>query len=303
MALADLARAHYTAQRETARQAVLAALLAWRMIDPAGIQGSWRARDVALALFVGVSTAQAAAASAGGAYVAAAVREQGGRPRQAGELVPGALAGVASDGRDLGSLLLAPLVETLRAISGGMRRAEALARGGRTLARVVDTQVSDAGRAGTTVGMAAEPRVDGWVRMVNPPASGGTPCSRCIILAGVRYRWNDGFPRHPNCGCVHVPYADAAGVADVRTDTMGYFRSLSREEQDRVFTAGGAEAIRLGADINQVVNIRRRAAGISTAGGDARVGGRLMPEAIIARANGDRGEAVRLLQRSGYISR
>ena len=38
---------------------------------------------------------------------------------------------------------------------------------------------------------------------------------------------------------------------------MGFFRSLSRAEQDRRFTSGGAQAIRDGADIFRVVNSRR----------------------------------------------
>lgn len=36
-----------------------------------------------------------------------------------------------------------------------------------------------------------------------------------------------------------------------------YFESLSAREQDRVFGPAGAEAIRSGADMNQVVNARR----------------------------------------------
>lgn len=302
MALVDLAREHYSFQRELARQAVLAVLAPWRLLDPAGLQGSWRARGVGQLLFLAVATSQRIAAEAGAAYVGLAMAEQGQTPRSAGRFDPMSLAGVASDGRGLDGLLLAPLVAALQAISGGARPADALALGERTLSRVVDTQVSDAGRVGTTVAMAAEPGTGGWVRMVNPPAAGGSPCARCIILAGVRFRWNDGFERHPNCGCVHVPYADAAGVADVRTDTMAYFRSLSGAEQDRVFTAAGAEAIRLGADVNAVVNVRRQAAGMATAAGPRRRGSRLMPEQIIEQANGDRGEAVRLLRRSGYIS-
>ncbi len=53
---------------------------------------------------------------------------------------------------------------------------------------------------------------------------------------------------------------------DLRTDPKQAFRSMSAAEQDRVFTRAGAEAIRLGADIGQVVNARRGAAGLTPAG-------------------------------------
>ena len=43
---------------------------------------------------------------------------------------------------------------------------------------------------------------------------------------------------------------------------MAYCEALSPAEQGRVFTTAGAEAVRLGADISQVVNARR---GMSTA--------------------------------------
>lgn len=70
----------------------------------------------------------------------------------------------------------------------------------------------------------------------------------------------------------------------MRTDPRKYFDSLTDAEQDRTFTAAGAEAIRLGANPAQVVNARRAAAGLTTAG--ARVTG---PEARILRGGRTRG--------------
>lgn len=52
----------------------------------------------------------------------------------------------------------------------------------------------------------------------------------------------------------------------MRTDPRAYFDSLTRAEQDRVFTQAGAEAVRLGADINQIVNARRGAHGLTVPG-------------------------------------
>jgi hypothetical protein len=96
---------------------------------------------------------------------------------------------------------------------------------------------------------------------------------------------------------------------DLRTDPKRYFDSLSAAEQSRQFTVAGAEAIRSGADVAQVVNARsgmysaagqsltRSAAGIRGQGGI-----RLMPEQILREANGDRDEALRLLKRFGYLT-
>ena len=147
---------------------------------------------------------------------------------------------------------------------------------------------------------------------------------------------------------------------DLRTDPQEYFDSLSPDDQDKYFTKAGAEWIRLGADIGQVVNARRGARGLSQpgrltaaeqralrggkrgrlervdvygrqvavttegttvrgvagkllveTGGTTRDPGarhrrartpRLMPEALIELADGDRDEAVRLLRRFGYLT-
>jgi hypothetical protein len=164
--------------------------------------------------------------------------------------------------------------------------------------------------------MAVRPEVDGYVRMLNPPS-----CSRCAVLAGKFYRWNRGFERHPNCDCRHIPTSeDQAG--NLTTNPQAYFDSLTRAEQDRIFTIKGAEAIRDGADISQVVNARRGVAKAQLFGRDVfhtyqgvtrhslfgrrkrelgkRLPVRLMPESIYALAE-DREDALRLLFLYGYI--
>lgn len=85
---------------------------------------------------------------------------------------------------------------------------------------------------------------------------------------------------------------------------------MSTAEQDKAFGKAGAEAIRNGANISQVVNARR---GMYTAGGtdytrtsttrrgQTRGRARLMPEAIFKQAAGDRAEAIRLLRQHRYI--
>jgi len=94
-------------------------------------------------------------------------------------------------------------------------------------------------------------RIGGYVRMITPPS-----CSRCVVLAGKWFASNTGFERHPGCLCVHVPASESV-AGDMAVDPHEYFDSLSADEQDRVFTKAGAEAIRNGADISQVVNARR----------------------------------------------
>jgi hypothetical protein len=89
-----------------------------------------------------------------------------------------------------------------------------------------------------------------------------------------------------NCDCIHVPSVEDA-ADDLRTDPMAYFRSLPsaaelnvehpdltvkmRREagllsQEDAFTVAGAQAVRDGADIRQVVNARRGAWGLSAPG-------------------------------------
>src|SRR5690606_41067797 len=97
------------------------------------------------------------------------------------------------------------------------------------LERIAATQVADAGRVATGLGVVARPGI-GYVRMLQPPS-----CSRCAILAGRIYRRNAGFLRHPLCDCIHIPTTEAAG-RDLTTDPRAYFDSLTKEQQDRIFT-------------------------------------------------------------------
>lgn len=207
-----------------------------------------------------------------------------------------ALAGVASDGLPLDSLF--------------EQAADAY-----RLAVMVATQVQDAARNAAAVEIAARSRV-GYVRMLNLPS-----CSRCILLAGAWYKWNTGFQRHPKCDCRHIP-AIESDANDLTTNPQAAFESLSREQQDDIFGKAGAEAIRAGADVGQVVSARRgmrkaqlfgREVWATTEGTTSRgVAGqrlgakrgkravRLMPETLMAIAE-DRADAQRLLRLHGYI--
>lgn len=351
--LAAVARDQYTEQAGLARRAADALLALWALLDPTSLAASWVAQQLARRMFAALSLHQVAAASRAPRYVSAALAAQGAVSAPAGALVPQALAGIASDGRALESLLAQPLIGALTAIRDGADVDRALGMGASAVATIARTQVADAARAAQTVAMTVEPKVFGWIRMLVPPS-----CGRCAVLAGKWFGWNAGFQRHENCDCTHIAAAeDAAG--DLRTDPKAYFESLSPADQARYFTVAGAQAIRLGADIGQVVNARRGALGLSTPGrltdteqdlmrggrargrlervdvygrqlyvttegttvrglagtrlaaeaGAKKDGGRyrrartprLMPESILEVADGDRAEAVRLLQRFGYI--
>lgn len=226
--------------------------------------------------------------------------------------------GIASDMRDLESLLAGAIVHIRQAQRAGEPEARQRERAENYLRLVISTQAGDAGRASESVAMvAAEPvkpeRPDkvvdvGWVRMLNPPS-----CSRCAVLAGRFYRWSSGFERHEMCDCVHIPVT-VAGSNELITDPKAYFDSLTEPEQDALFTKAVAQAIRDGADVNQAVNAATRPGAMFTADrgrrytrdgitrrGRARGVLRPTPWQIYADADGDRDLAISLLRRFGYI--
>jgi hypothetical protein len=270
-------------------------------VDPDRILLSWH-QQLAGVLSV-VSSAQGIAAAGSGVYVDDALEAQGAAAAAQGRVAPARFAGVASDGRDLMSLLQQPAITALIAIKGGATVPRSLAVGRLELDMIVRTQVADAGRVADGVAVAARPKVAGYVRMVSAGA-----CSRCIVLAGKHYRWNKGFLRHPQCHCRHIPAAEDT-AADLRTDPRKTFDAMSPAEQDKTFTKAGAQAIRDGADMGRVVNAQR---GMYSAGGrqftteaTTRRGinrpVRLMPEQIYIEAHGNRDEAIRLLRLHGFI--
>lgn len=258
MSAETVALDHYRERRELVEATADFAGDAWRSVTAADLVGSWQ--EASAPLLVALSGAQLAAAQTADAYLDTVLTEQDIDPDAEGETYSRGLAGVASDGRDLDTLLDQPMIATLAAIADGATISLALAAGYATLDMIVRSQVADAGRVADQVAMTARPRAGGYVRMVV-----GKTCSRCIVLAGKFYRYNAGFDRHFRCDCVHIPTREALSD-DIRLSPRGTFESMSRDEQDKVFTKAGAEAIRLGADPAQVVNARRGAAGLTPAG-------------------------------------
>ncbi len=111
-----------------------------------------------------------------------------------------------------------------------------------------------------------------YTRYVRVVSSGA--CSRCAVLAGA---WSSekAFLRHIGCQCTACPVQVVRSTGNRESykipdgfheDPSAFFDSLSKAEQDKTFTKAGAEAIRNGADISQVVNARRGAYGIGYSG-------------------------------------
>ncbi|GLY21686.1 hypothetical protein Misp04_14180 [Micromonospora sp. NBRC 101691] len=208
MSARTVALDHYRRRRRLADALAAVAARLWRRISPDDIARSWATALVDLVPVT--NAAQLAAARVADAYLDAVLDAQGIDPTAEARVVPAALAGVASDGRPLASLLYEPAIGTLKAIGAGATVERALAGGFASLDMMVRTQVADAGRAADQVAMVARRRAGGYTRMVV-----GRTCGRCVVLAGRWYAYNAGFDRHPRCR----PGATACTFHPVRTPT------------------------------------------------------------------------------------
>lgn len=268
-------------------------------------------------LVAAVEQAQLKSAELAAEFVPTVLDEQGLAPDVLGEVVPDAFVGVTGGGVAVEDAMYRSVITSKSAVGSGMTPTDALSAGADVLQALVQTLLSDTGRAAESVGITARPGV-GFVRMLNPPS-----CARCVILAGRFYRWSSGFKRHPRCDCRHVPSTQEV-ASQISVDPDRYFRSLTNAQQDKAFGPVGAQAIRDGADIGQVVNAdrgmqvaqvygrelayttegttKRGVAGkvIRARGRDPRTTPRLMPEAIYEIAE-SREDALRLLRLNGYV--
>ena len=201
-----------------------------------------------------------------------------------GVLNPAAFAGSAPDGRPVGTLLDGAPLRAKAAVAAGAEPGEGLAIAGRWLTMVTLTTLADTRRDVYAADLVQRPLITGYTRMLNPPS-----CSRCIILAGRWYRWNEGFRRHPRCDCQHIPAREQV-AGDARTDPYATFLGMAPGEQEKVFGRSEARAIREGADIYKVVNQQVRKLPTSNSVVDQ-----------IYRTAGTRTNAVRMLRARGFI--
>lgn len=228
-------------------------------------------------------------------YVPAVLYQTGQPDLPVASLRREAFVGVAGDNRPLDSLVEGAVVQSKLAVGRGATTEEALKRGSRYLETALLTSFADLERNVISAGIGIRPSITGYVRMLNPPS-----CDRCVILAGKWFRWNEGFQRHPNCDCIHIP-APETGSADIRVDPYAYFNSLSESEQERLFGRSNARAIRDGGDIYRVVNVSHRGLGTARAGAKWGTPTRATVDDIYRHA-GTRTNALRLLQEHGYIT-
>lgn len=317
----ELAKARYHQVQSVTSGTVTAVQGLWRDVTPnrilSAMQGT-TGRQILSAVIAG----QLSVASGAQAFVSGAMMAQGAGWGPLGSLIPGALAGIAQDGRPLASLLFLPAISTANALALGMTEESAALYGLNQMARMVATTVADTSRSATSVSMAAEPKCISYVRVVKLPA-----CSRCILLAGRQYSYSTGFKRHPKCDCGMEPLSDADWRSSAGPEDL--VKQMTPEERQQAFGKDGAKAIEAGADVNQVVNARR---GMTTTtsgksitregttrrgiGGKALNSGfekkdgsrvqrsrqaRLMPEQIF-RQTEDRELQLALLRKHGYIT-
>lgn len=227
-------------------------------------------------------------------YTPAVLAETGQVGPVEGSLSPDRFLATAPDGRPMWSLADEYVISAKVAVAGGATYSEALQSAGSKLTSTVLTVLADTRRQVYQADIIQRRKVAGYARMLNPPS-----CSRCILLAGKFYRWNRGFLRHPRCDCIHIPSSESL-AGDFRVDPKSYFESLSKAEQDRVFTKDGARAIRDGADMGRVENARMR--GLSIEASHRRFGTpyRLTINDIYGAA-GTREDAIRLMRMEGFI--
>jgi hypothetical protein len=259
-----------------------------------------------------VQNGRLAAAVSSVGYVDNVLAETGQAASAAGAIVPQSFVTYAPDGRNMGTLLDQGVIRAKVAVGRGATPRQALAASRDWQNQTLLTVMADTGRAVVGADIAQRPSLTGYVRMLNTPS-----CSRCTILAGKWFRWNEGFQRHPQCDCRHIP-APEGMAGSMTTDPYAYFNSLSEDDQNKLFKPAlgrtlaareraaqvgisNARAIRAGGDIYRIENITAR--GLGTPKSALRYGTpSQMTVDDIYRVAGTRKNAIELLTQQGYIT-
>lgn len=187
----EIALQHYVRQQRIVRRTADRVQTVWRRLLVTDFDGSWQS-FVAAGLVSAVTSGQHEAAAGADAYVAAVIAADGLDSQPGGKIDPAAFAGAAADGRPLKSLLYESVIDTKWRLDAGQSEIESMIGGLEKLLKAASTEVADAGRTASGASIASNRTIQGYIRVVNPPA-----CSRCIILAGKEFGWNAGFQRHP----------------------------------------------------------------------------------------------------------
>jgi len=217
----------------------------WRGMRPADFDGSWQ-RSVGPQMVAFTAGAQLAAATAATQYVPAVLAETDQPDEPLAAVRPQAFAGVASDGRDLGSLLEGSVRVSKMYVARGWDGGDALAQGQRWLEQALQTIATDAARDAVAAEIMVREKAR-WVRIVNPPC-----CSRCAVLAGRTYSWNADFARHPQCDCFALPVIVANPEAFQADPRELYKRGLITD-----LTKAQRQRLDEGASMSKVLNESR----------------------------------------------
>lgn len=311
MSTADVVRAasrHKQTTAELTNAAVITAANSWKRVNPGSIVASWQI--LSTSIITALMVAQSSAIDSSNSALDSAFEEQNIDPLDARIRKDAIVGTMPATGATLDAALAGVAYHALDRVGRGYSTNEAMQAGMVELSKLVQYGIADAGRASSQIRIGSTKQKVGYVRM----ASLGC-CARCSVLAGRYYAWNTGFLRHPNCRCVHIPAQES--MADTfATDPYEAFDALSKAEQDRIYTKAGAEAIRNGADMNQVVNSRRgmTTSGRFTAEGVGKRGyykitseagrrgySRLSVDEILRRSGTDKERFVSLLTEYGYF--
>lgn len=150
VAVAASHQARRTAIRATQMAAIIAA---WRSIDPENIVRDWTQGRVGERIYVLISIAQQIFADDSRAYVNRALGGEG-YVATGPALNSRGFAGIASDGRDLETLLQGAPIRAAAARRRGESPQKAMLRGEMWLRMVAETQMADQGRAADSVAIA-----------------------------------------------------------------------------------------------------------------------------------------------------
>ncbi|QDH85753.1 capsid maturation protease [Brevibacterium phage AGM4] len=311
MTTADVVRAagrHKQDAAELTNAATIRAANSWKRVNPGSVVSSWQM--LMPSAIAAVMLAQNDTITSNEQYLNFAFNEQNIDGLD-GTLRPGAIVGtMPATGATLEAAFAGVAYHTLDRIGRGRSTNEALQAGMIELSHLVQYAVADASRAASSVRIGTAATKIGYTRVVSAGC-----CARCAVLAGRYYEWNEGFLRHPACKCLHFP-STAVGAQESATDPYKHFEALSPKEQDRIYTKAGAEAIRNGADMNQVVNSRRgmTASGRFTSEGSGRRGfyrrttagqsgkRRLSVDEITRRSKGNKERFASMLTEYGYLT-
>jgi hypothetical protein len=279
---------HYRERRFIVLEVVRAVAAWWTYLSRSDINGSWET-TVGPGLVSVLHEAQRQAAEPANTYVE---RMAGEDSAPLARVNTDAFTGQTYDGRTANGLLDLSRQHTLRLIGEGSPREEALASGLVVAQRAAVNETQDAGRGADHVAMVTQPALLGYVRYLELPS-----CSRCVVLAGRRYRWSAGFERHPRCDCLHIPYTVASPWAGRAIEDP---EAAVETGQVTGLSAADRRALEDGADLGRLVNAKKT--GLSIAGdGTRKRGRRLTPEAIYKRAGNDRELALKLLRQNRYV--